>query len=519
MKGRIRIAAVGMVAMMVIGAMTSTAGAASATNSISANGGFISLSLLNTVGLTGGESSASASTGQPTTASGTGLCATVQESSNTCPTTTAANSADLLNTTANASESTAGQTNTANANCLIPTLNLVLVTASAACGNATAAEDANSNPVSTKGEGNLAQVTVALGSLPGLGSLNSVLNGGSLGSLCAAPTSLGTPSNTVPASSITDLPTTLLGTVNSLLGSLGVSQLSTLAAPTSSSPLAPVCSILSSLTAALGGTGLNGLLSLTPSSPLLSLTLGDSTSTLDTSHGSNGDTIQTATATTEGVDVNILGMLDVKVLPNQAQIALDTTTGQVQAPSATENYSDLLQVTATGQSPVNISLAPVEALITQLVQALGSTLSSIVAPSMQPISGVVTNVSADGRSGSATSADLNLSLLGGLVVLDLGDAHVAASSTAATPAVTTSAATVTPAAAAPAPVTAAATTPAPAATVPGVTTVHTGEFWAGTLPIILMAGMGLAGIMLIARRRIFSVARSLTPFTRRRGGH
>jgi hypothetical protein len=138
---------------------------------------------------------------------------------------------------------------------------------------------------------------------------------------------------------------------------------------------------------------------------------------------------------------------------------------------------------------------------------------------MQPISGVVTNVSADGRSGSATSADLNLSLLGGLVVLDLGDAHVAASSTAATPAVTTSAATVTPAAAAPAPVTAAATTPAPAATVPGVTTVHTGEFWAGTLPIILMAGMGLAGIMLIARRRIFSVARSLTPFTRRRGGH
>jgi hypothetical protein len=518
MKGRIRIAAIGMAAIAIVSAMTSAAGAASATNSISANGGFISLSLLNTVGLTGGESSASASTGQPTTASGTGICATVQESSNTCPTTTAANSADLLNTTANASESTAGQTNTATADCLIPTLNLALVTASAACGNATAAEDASSNPVSTKGEGNLAQLTVALGSLPGLGSLNSVLNGGSLGSLCAAPTSLGTPSNTVPASSITDLPTTLLGTVNSLLGSLGVSQLSTLAAPTSSSPLAPVCSILSSLTAALGGTGLNGLLSLTPSSPLLSITLGDSTSTLDTST-QNGDTIQTATATTEGVDVNLLGMLDIKVLPNQAQIALNTTTGQVQAPSATENYSDLLQVTPTGQSPVNISLAPVEALITQLVQALGSTLSSIVAPSMQPISGVVTNVSADGRSGSATSADLNLSLLGGLVVLDLGDAHVAASSTAATPAVTTSAATVTPAAAAPAPVTAAATTPAPAATVPGVTTVHTGEFWAGTLPIILMAGMGLAGIMLIARRRIFSVARSLTPFTRRRGGH
>jgi hypothetical protein len=54
--------------------------------------------------------------------------------------------------------------------------------------------------------------------------------------------------------------------------------------------------------------------------------------------------------------------------------------------------------------------------------------------------------------------------------------------------------------------------------VPGVTSVHTGEFWAGPLPIILLSGMGLAGMLLIGRRRIFSVARSLPLITRRRGG-
>ena len=52
---------------------------------------------------------------------------------------------------------------------------------------------------------------------------------------------------------------------------------------------------------------------------------------------------------------------------------------------------------------------------------------------------------------------------------------------------------------------------------PGVTTVHTGEYWAGTLPIILMGGMGLAGLLLIGRRRVASLARSLSS-NRRSGG-
>jgi hypothetical protein len=63
-----------------------------------------------------------------------------------------------------------------------------------------------------------------------------------------------------------------------------------------------------------------------------------------------------------------------------------------------------------------------------------------------------------------------------------------------------------------------APTPAAPAAVPNVTGVHTGEFWAGPLPIVLLAGMGLAGLALIGRRRIAAAVRTLHPITRRRGG-
>ena len=94
--------------------------------------------------------------------------------------------------------------------------------------------------------------------------------------------------------------------------------------------------------------------------------------------------------------------------------------------------------------------------------------------------------------------------MGGLG-LEVGDVSVSGSSTVATPAVATSPA-------------AGPATPATPGVVPNVTSVHTGEFWAGTLPIVLMAGMGLAGILLIGRRRIAAVARALYPISRRRGG-
>ena len=108
---------------------------------------------------------------------------------------------------------------------------------------------------------------------------------------------------------------------------------------------------------------------------------------------------------------------------------------------------------------------------------------------------------------------LNLGLLSALeggIGLNVGDVSVTGTSTVATPAVATS-----PATASPATPVAAATAPA---VVPDVTTVHTGEYWAGTLPILLMAGMGLAGLLLIGRRRIASLARSLSSPNHRRGG-
>ena len=101
---------------------------------------------------------------------------------------------------------------------------------------------------------------------------------------------------------------------------------------------------------------------------------------------------------------------------------------------------------------------------------------------------------------------LDLGLLSALqdgIGLDLGDVSVTGSSTA--PGVATSPATTGPAPAAP-------------AAIPNVTSVHTGEFWAGTLPVVVMAGAGLAGLVLIGRRRIAALARSLTPTNRRRGG-
>ena len=48
--------------------------------------------------------------------------------------------------------------------------------------------------------------------------------------------------------------------------------------------------------------------------------------------------------------------------------------------------------------------------------------------------------------------------------------------------------------------------------------VHTGEYWPGTAPVFVLAGTGLAGLLLIGRRRIVSLVRSLSSSNRRRGG-
>ena len=112
-------------------------------------------------------------------------------------------------------------------------------------------------------------------------------------------------------------------------------------------------------------------------------------------------------------------------------------------------------------------------------------------------------------SGSAQAGDVELDLLTGVnggVDLNLVTSQTSAHGRpAAATAAASGAAPATPAA-----------TPAAAApsVVPNVTSVHTGEFWAGPLPIVLLVGMGLSGLILITRRRLASAARTLLPFNR-----
>ena len=86
MRGRIRIAAVGLVVMTVLGAVPSTAGATVSKWNVQGNGGFVSLDLLNTLQLSGGGSQTDANSTPLAEASGTGACLSTAASSNPCPT-------------------------------------------------------------------------------------------------------------------------------------------------------------------------------------------------------------------------------------------------------------------------------------------------------------------------------------------------------------------------------------------------------------------------------------------------
>jgi hypothetical protein len=273
-----------------------------------------------------------------------------------------------------------------------------------------------------------------------------------------------------------------------------------------------LCGIISGLTSVAGSLPLLGsvLDNANASTPLLSITLGDSDSNISTA--TSGDPVVTSGATTKAIDINLLGMLDIQVLPNSADIAVDPTTGVVSFPS--QPTVGILQVTPIGSAPTDLTLPALNAALAPVLNALDSALNGIASPNLievAPADTTLTGTPATGETGSAEAADLKLSLLNGLLVLNVGDASVTASSV---PAAETSAAVVQPTtAAATVAATPVAATPVPAvptaAVVPNVTTVHTGEFWSGTLAPFVGGGMALAGLMLITRRRLFSVARSV----------
>jgi hypothetical protein len=522
MRGRIRIAAVGLVAMTLLCAVSSTAGAQSNTWSVQSNGGFVSLDLLNTLQFAGGGSEADASNAPMSEASGTGACLSTASSTNPCPTTPSSSLSGVASTTtqdAVAKGNGVTASPTGSSACTVP-IDTGLLNVDVSCGAASASVDGSGNPTAS-GTGSLAKVSISL-------SLTSVLQsllGGSLPSAASvcndAPAASGSAgSNSNPLSPTVQ---SLLTNVNGILpANLAINPTSV----AGGSDVSGDCSILSGLLTQLNAasstspvTGLvtgilNQVLGLTGGNAAgvepLTINLGGSASTV-----SSSGNVVTDSVTQQAVDVSLFGLADLQVAPTTASVALDRSTGTV-TPSCN---AGLVSYSTSGSLPTFVNVTQLTSLVNQILaqagasSALGSALGSLLTGIIDytPDGNLLTcDTSAPGTTASAKVGVLNLGLLSALqggVGLNVGDVSVTGSSTVATPAVATSPATATPAA-----------TPAAPAAVPGVTTVHTGEYWAGTLPIILMGGMGLAGLLLIGRRRLASLARSLSSSNRRRGG-
>jgi hypothetical protein len=286
----------------------------------------------------------------------------------------------------------------------------------------------------------------------------------------------------------------------SLLGGL----LNGLSASSSGAGLGVLTGILNQLLGLAGGNAA----AIAP----LTINVGGSTTSVST----NGNVV-TDSALQRAIEVNLFGLADLQVAPTTASVALDRSTGVV-TPSC--NAGVLSYSVGGGAQQFLNQLTALTSTLNQLLGQLSSTLNQLTA-ALSSLIGQLVNyqtpgnllncqTSSPGAKASANVSVLDVGLLTGVmggIGVNVGDVTVSGSSTTATPA---TAAAVTPATPAAAPATA-------PAVVPNVTTVHTGEFWSGSLPIILLAGMGLAGALLIGRRRIFSVARSINPLTRRRG--
>src|ERR1700735_214176 len=126
MRGRIRIAAVGVAAIATACALTSSAGAATApsTWNLKADGGFVSLNLLNNVQVSGGGSEADAASSDVAEALGTGACMSNAATSNPCPTTPANIGSFALDTSQSAVQKSSGGSATpspsGSSNCAVP---------------------------------------------------------------------------------------------------------------------------------------------------------------------------------------------------------------------------------------------------------------------------------------------------------------------------------------------------------------------------------------------------------------
>lgn len=348
--------------------------------------------------------------------------------------------------------STAGGSQTANRTCAQPSSPFPaplssVVSLGAACGAALAAETGNGVP-SASATGQV--VSVALGSPSALPS-----------------------TAVVPGSA-------LATTLQSLLGAL----------PSLPSTGLPLPTVLGQVAKSTGGGG-----SITS---LLVATLGRSTSTVATS----GASVVAASkdsglrvALLDGLGASAGPLLTVSVGAASVQSTADTTTGTVQS---TDTPAAVTVTVAPPSGPARtVSVAPGMSqtflagtpLATTVAAGAGSTTGQGTGHGTATATGATVDA-LQGVGAGSTGAD------GGLAI-HLGAATSSASGTLPVP-------VPVPVASASA---SAAPPPAPVPAVTGATTVHTGEPWAGPLPLALVLLSLLTGLGLLARRRLLPLVR------------
>ncbi|MGH9092921.1 MAG: hypothetical protein ACRDZR_16315 [Acidimicrobiales bacterium] len=290
-------------------------------------------------------------------------------------------------------------------------------------------------------------------------------------SVNASPTALPVP--VTPKSTVVSTLGGVLGTLPSL--------------PTTGLPLGTVLLLLASA-------------SNTSLSSLVGSSLGSSTSSVSAT-STTADARSQAAGSTIGL-LNGLGagggaLLTVTLGQAVATVSLDRTTGKVTASDTPAAVSVTLDSPVTGSQSFAVAPGASQTFLT------GTPLATTVA------AGSGTATSGTG-TGSASADGVTIHALQGLGAttatgsnggLDISLASATASITATVP-VTTAAAT-------PAP-----PPPAPAPAVTGATTVHTGEPWAGPLPLALLGLMMLAGLVLVSRRRLLWAAHRVSALAR-----
>jgi hypothetical protein len=285
---------------------------------------------------------------------------------------------------------------------------------------------------------------------------------GSVGSLALSPPAGGS----TPATSLTALlPTPVTpgsALASSLTGILG--QLPQL--PQSGLPLGTV---VQKVAAAASGSSVT---------TLVSGSLGPSTSSITTSAGA-----LSATSVDTGATISLLTgagasggpLLTVSIGRAVTAARIDQATGAVSESGTAASVTVTVAPPAGTRQTISITPGVSKSFFT------GTPLQTSVSVSTP------TTTAKNGRAtASGVIVDLAQGATGG-VVLDLGASTAQATATAP---VTVAAGT-----------TAAPTTPA----VTGATTVHTGEPWAGPLPIALLAMSLLTGVGLLARRHFLGI--------------